>query len=200
MFHLCTWYRLPGTYLCFVFTYEKSMDQPGKVANPARGQLNRENDFYSCPRPRLRIWSRETGSAVPSRVSLVVSILRLNLCAYLRDSSRVLRQRLFIDLSRHTPSGQSDLLGHAIAYRWRSRPRVRRRRASKPQGSSKWVLPSQVTIDQLICAFLSRTLLFSCFSHSAHWLPTRKKLLHTVANPPRVWINRVRLLILHVVS
>ena len=43
------------------------MDQPGKVANPARGQLNRE------------IWSREMGSAVPSRVSLLISILRLNL-------------------------------------------------------------------------------------------------------------------------
>ena len=25
-------------------TYSKSMDQPGKVANPARGQLNREID------------------------------------------------------------------------------------------------------------------------------------------------------------
>ena len=24
-------------------TYSKSMDQPGKVANPAHGQLNREN-------------------------------------------------------------------------------------------------------------------------------------------------------------
>ena len=32
-----------------------------------------------CPRSRLRIWSRETGSAVPSRVSLLISILRLNL-------------------------------------------------------------------------------------------------------------------------
>ena len=54
------------------------MDQPGKVANPARGQLNREK-IFPCPRARLRIWSRETGSAVPSRVSLLVSILRLNL-------------------------------------------------------------------------------------------------------------------------
>ena len=54
------------------------MDQPGKVANPARRQLNRENE-YSPPRSCLRIWSRETGSAVPSRVSLVISILRLNL-------------------------------------------------------------------------------------------------------------------------
>ena len=30
--------------LCmYGYTYSKSMDQPGKVANPARGQLNREN-------------------------------------------------------------------------------------------------------------------------------------------------------------
>ena len=55
------------------------MDQPGKVANPARGQLNREK-IFPCPRACLRIWSRETGSAVPSRVSLlIISILRLNL-------------------------------------------------------------------------------------------------------------------------
>ena len=26
-------------------TYSKIMDQPGKVANPARGQLNRENEY-----------------------------------------------------------------------------------------------------------------------------------------------------------
>ena len=39
------------------------------AANPARGQLNMENDFPPCLRSRLRIWSRETGSAVPSRVS-----------------------------------------------------------------------------------------------------------------------------------
>ena len=49
------------------------------------------------------------------------------------------------------------LSGHAIAYRWRSPPRVRRHRASKPQGSSERVLPCQVTMDQLICASLSHT-------------------------------------------
>ena len=53
-------------------------DQPGKVANPARGQLNRKITF-PCLRACLRIWSRETGSAVPSRVSLLISILMLNL-------------------------------------------------------------------------------------------------------------------------
>ena len=29
-------------YVCIVITYSKGEDQPGKVANPARGQLNRE--------------------------------------------------------------------------------------------------------------------------------------------------------------
>ena len=31
-------------YVGMVITYSKSKDQPGKVANPARGQLNRENE------------------------------------------------------------------------------------------------------------------------------------------------------------
>ena len=56
---------------------KQTMDQPGKVANPARAQLNREKIPFS--RAYLRIWSRETGSAVPSRVSLLISILWLNL-------------------------------------------------------------------------------------------------------------------------
>ena len=61
-------------------TYSKSMDQSGKVANPARGQLNRGNEYFPVRvRSRLRIWSRETGSTVPSRVSLLIPILRLNL-------------------------------------------------------------------------------------------------------------------------
>ena len=33
-------------YVCMVITYSKSMDQLGKVANPARGQLNRENGNF----------------------------------------------------------------------------------------------------------------------------------------------------------
>ena len=49
------------------------------------------------------------------------------------------------------------LSGHAVAYRWRSLPRVRRHRASKPQGSSERVLPWQITMDQLIFAPLSHT-------------------------------------------
>ena len=49
------------------------------------------------------------------------------------------------------------LSGHAVAYRWRSLPRVPRHRASKSQGSSERVLPWQITMDQLIFASLSHT-------------------------------------------
>ena len=49
------------------------------------------------------------------------------------------------------------LSGHAIVYRWRSLPRVRRHRASKHQGSSERVLPWPITMDQLIFASLSHT-------------------------------------------
>ena len=37
--------------LLYGHTYIKSMDEPGKVANPARGQLNRENKYYRLPIP-----------------------------------------------------------------------------------------------------------------------------------------------------
>ena len=79
--------------------------------------------------------------------------------AYLRDSSRVPRRRPFIYLNRHTPSGQSRVYRVTqLRKKWRSLPRVRRHRASKPQGSSeRRVLPWQVTLDQLIFASLSHT-------------------------------------------
>ena len=76
--------------------------------------------------------------------------------AYLRDYSRVPRRHPFMKSPYATGSFPS-LLGHAIAYRWRSMPRVRRHRASKPQGSSERVLPWQITMDQLIFASLPHT-------------------------------------------
>ena len=68
---------------------------------------------------------------------------------YLRNSSRVPRRRPFMKPPYAIGSVPS-LSGHAIAYRWRSLPRVRRHRASKSQRSSERVLPWQVTMDQLI--------------------------------------------------
>ena len=53
--------------------YSKSMDQPGKVANPARGQLNRLH---------------ETDSAVPTHVRLLFLHIQAEYGAYLlRDST-----------------------------------------------------------------------------------------------------------------
>ena len=107
--------------------FQQSMDQRSEVANPARGQLIRQKSFsffFPCPRSRLRIWSRETGSAVSSRT----------LVLYTRDSSRFPRRRPY------TPSTATEsvpsLSGQAIAYRWRSLPRVHRHRVRSPQGSS----------------------------------------------------------------
>ena len=39
-------FLLGAVYTCMIITYSKGKDQPGKVANPARGQLNRENAFF----------------------------------------------------------------------------------------------------------------------------------------------------------
>ena len=46
-----TWVRSPQSdanpRLCmYGHTYSKSMDQPGKVASPARGQLNRKYEYF----------------------------------------------------------------------------------------------------------------------------------------------------------
>ena len=96
------------------------MDQPGKVANPARGQLNRENE-YSPVVPVcmcLRIWSRETGSTVPSRITLLILDTQAESGAYLRNSSRVPRRRPFIYIKPpyYVIGSVPILSGHAIAY------------------------------------------------------------------------------------
>ena len=92
----------------YVPTYSKGNDQPGKVTNPARDRLNRKNVYFPFPRSRLRIWSRETVSAVPPRVNLVISILNLLNLVLTYGIPPELRDgvHLFI-LNRHTPSGQS---------------------------------------------------------------------------------------------
>ena len=131
------------------------MDQPGKVANPARGQLNRENEYSPVPCVPENLVSRDGFSRPIPRQSTHLHT-QAESRAYLRDSSRVPRRRPFMKPPYAIGSVPS-LSGHAIAYRWRSLPRVRRHRASKPQGSSERVLPWQITIDQLIFASLSHT-------------------------------------------
>ena len=50
------WYRGLGTVVSYVFIYARSSliiaeygSTAGEVANPARGQLNRENELFSVP-------------------------------------------------------------------------------------------------------------------------------------------------------
>ena len=53
-------------YTMYGHTYSKSMDQPGKVANPARGQLNRKmNISLSAFVPRNLVSRDGFGSPVP---------------------------------------------------------------------------------------------------------------------------------------
>ena len=48
-------------YVYIAITFSKSKDQPGKVANPARGgHLNSENEFFPVP-----VRAREFGLAIP---------------------------------------------------------------------------------------------------------------------------------------
>ena len=64
---------------------------------------------------------------------------------------------LFIETAiRHRVSPEFIGSRHCVPQ-WRSLSRVHRHRASKPRGSSKRMLPSQVTMDQLVCASLSHT-------------------------------------------
>ena len=58
----------------------KSMDQAGKVVNPARGQLNRENEYSLSPlAPENLISSRDGFDSPVPRQPLLISILGLNL-------------------------------------------------------------------------------------------------------------------------
>ena len=74
-------------------TYSKSMDQPGKVTNPARGQLDRGNEYFPVPvRTRnqleayvtLGVHSLQTNMVNQASFSI---ILRQQLASYLRLSA-----------------------------------------------------------------------------------------------------------------
>ena len=68
------------------------MDQPGKVANPARGQLNRENNIPLSPCVPENLVSRDGFSRpVPRQPAHLHTQAESG--AYLRDSSRVPRRR-----------------------------------------------------------------------------------------------------------
>ena len=125
-------------YVCmYGHTYSKSKDRPGKVANPARGQLNRENEYFPI---RVRAW--EFGRARRVRQSRPASACSFPCSGWIWCLlTRFLPSSAVASIYSFKPpyaigSAPSLLSGDVIAYRWRSLPRVRRHRASKPQGSS----------------------------------------------------------------
>ena len=148
---------------CLVYVYgikyiaRLSMDPPGKVANPAHGQLNRENNFSLSAFAPENLVSRDGfGSPVPRQPAHLRTQAESG--AYLGNSSRVSRRRPFICLKPTYAIGSvPSLSGHAIAYRWLSLPRVRRHKVSKPQGSSELLLSWHVTMDQLTYTSLPHT-------------------------------------------
>ena len=88
------------------------MDQSGKVVNLARGQLNRENEYFPLP---VRACS--------------FSILRLNL-VLTHGIPPDFRGGVNLFIPSYAIGSVPSLLGNAIACRWRSLPRFRRHRAS----------------------------------------------------------------------
>ena len=88
-------------YVClYNHRIQQEKDRPSKVANLARGQLNREpfaphnlvlRDGFGRPVPRQPVHLHTQAEAG----------------AYVRDSTRFPRRRPFIYLNRHMPSGQS---------------------------------------------------------------------------------------------
>ena len=82
-------------------TYSKGMDRPGKVASPARGQLNREisGKIYISLSAFVseNLVSRD-GFGSPVLRELAQLHTQAESGAYLWDSSRVPRRRPFIQL------------------------------------------------------------------------------------------------------
>ena len=82
------------------------MDQPDKVANPARGQLNREYNISLSAFVTENSVSRDGfGSPVPRQPAHIYTQAESD--SYLWDSSLVPRRRPFFYLNRHMSSGQS---------------------------------------------------------------------------------------------
>ena len=113
--------------------------------------------MFPCPHTRLRVWSRETGSAVPSRVSLLISILRLNLVLTYGNPPEFRGgvHFSFFTAIRHRVS--PEFIGSRNCVPMALTAESPPAQGQQPQGSSKRVLPWQVTMDQSICASLSQT-------------------------------------------
>ena len=124
--------------VCMVSTFSRVWINRGK--NPSRRQLNKEKCIFPFPRLRLRFWSSETGSAIPSYASLLIHHTQAKSLSYSRISP-ISATALTFAANRHWVL-VPNLSSHAIAYRSRSLPRTHWHSASSPQDSFKnaWCL------------------------------------------------------------
>ena len=119
-----------------VITYKihRCMNQPGEIASPARAQVNKDNEYFLVPVRALefKLAKRVRQSRPASSCSF--SKLRLNL-VLTHGIPLYFRGGIHVFITPTTIGPVPTLLGHAIAYRWRELPKVRRHRASSPLGS-----------------------------------------------------------------
>ena len=127
---------------------EQSMDQPGKVANPARGQLKRENEYFPAS---VRVCEFGLARRVrPSRPASACSspTLRLNLVLTHHEIPPDFHGGVHLFMPPCVIGSVPSLSAHAIAYQWRSLPRVRWYSPvvlSQGSSSNGWVLPLQLS-------------------------------------------------------
>ena len=132
------------------------MDQPGKVANPARGQLVRENEYFSVPCVPEKLVARDGFSRpVPRQPAHLHT--RTESGAYLRGFlPNSAAAAIYETAIRHRLSpeciGSRNCVPRAFTA---ESPRAQGQ--YKSQASFERVLPWQVTMDQLIFASLSHT-------------------------------------------
>ena len=99
------------------------------------------NILLSPCAPENLVYNSETGSADPSGVSLLILhtySVRVNLMPTHEIPPPIpAAASIYSAISgTYAIRSVSSSSGHALAYRWYSLPRVRRQRASSPQGSS----------------------------------------------------------------
>ena len=101
-YHTHYWHEVGiCVYVCMVITYNNSKDQPGKVANPARGQVS------LSPFTPENLVSRDAFGSRPVPRQPAHLHTQAESDAYLRDSSRFSWRRPFNYSNCHTSSGQS---------------------------------------------------------------------------------------------
>ena len=121
---------------CMVTHIARLWINPGKVANPARRQLNRKNEYFP-----VCVCAWKFGLARRVRQSRPASAYSYPYSGWiwcLLTGFLPISAAASISLFKlpYAIGSVPSLSGHASAYRWRSLPRVHRHRASSPQGSS----------------------------------------------------------------